>query len=44
MKAAFQFLTEEISYGVPEQDLRIDLKRLPAVPRSGFLIENVSLA
>lgn len=43
MKAAMCFLTEEIVYDVPEQDLRIDMRRLPAVPRSGFVIENVSL-
>jgi fatty-acid peroxygenase len=43
MKAAMGFLTQELTYDVPEQDLRIDMKSLPAVPRSGFLMENVSL-
>lgn len=41
MKAAMGFLTEEIAYSVPDQDLRIDVRRLPAVPRSGFVIGNV---
>lgn len=44
MKAAMGFLAEEIVYDVPEQDLLIDMRRLPAIPRSGFVIENVSLA
>ncbi|MFL0693234.1 MAG: hypothetical protein ACJLUP_14385 [Agrobacterium tumefaciens] len=44
MKAAMGFLTEEIAYDVPEQDLRIEMRRLPAVPRSGFVIQNVSRA
>lgn len=44
MKAALGFLTKEIAYDVPEQDLRIDMKRLPAAPRSGFVMQNVSRA
>ncbi|HEY8539598.1 MAG: cytochrome P450 [Gammaproteobacteria bacterium] len=41
MKVAADFLTRQITYNVPEQDLRIDMSRLPALPRSGFIIDNV---
>lgn len=41
MKAAIRFLTSAITYDVPAQDLRIDLSKMPAVPRSRFIIENV---
>lgn len=38
---AVRFLTRSIRYQVPEQDLRIPLTRLPAVPRSRFVLEGV---
>lgn len=41
MKVAVDFLARDLSYDVPEQDLRIDLSRLPALPRSRFVIGNV---
>lgn len=41
MKAAVDFLAKELIYDVPEQDLRIDYSRLPALPRSRFVISNV---
>jgi len=41
MKVAVDFLARRIAYDVPEQDLRIDLSRLPALPRSRFVISNV---
>jgi fatty-acid peroxygenase len=41
IKVAANFLTREIAYHVPEQDLRIDQSRLPALPRSRFVIANV---
>lgn len=41
MKVALAFLTERMEYEVPEQDLRIDYSRLPALPRSHFIIHNV---
>lgn len=41
MKLAAEFLTRRMSYEVPEQDLRIDWSRLPALPRSRFVIRNV---
>lgn len=43
MKVATDFLVRHIAYDVPEQDLRIDMSRLPALPRSGFVIGQVSL-
>ena len=41
MKLASQVLSKDIQYDVPEQDLRIDYSRLPALPRSRFIISNV---
>ena len=41
MKAAVDFLARRVKYDVPEQDLRIDYSRLPALPRSRFIIRNV---
>ena len=43
MKAAVGFLAGGLSYDVPEQDLTIDRSRLPALPRSGFVMGNVRL-
>lgn len=42
MRGALAFLTGRIRYEVPEQDLRIDYSRLPAMPRSRFIITGVS--
>ena len=41
MKVASDVLAKRITYDVPEQDLRIDRSRLPALPRSRFMISNV---
>lgn len=41
MKEAVAFLTESITYTVPAQDLTIDLSRMPAIPRSRFIIRDV---
>jgi fatty-acid peroxygenase len=38
MQAATRFLAEHFDYTVPEQDLSIDYARMPARPRSGFVI------
>lgn len=38
---ALRMLTREMSYIVPEQDLQLDLSRMPALPRSRFIIESV---
>jgi fatty-acid peroxygenase len=41
-KTAARLLASEMDYDVPEQDLRIDLARIPAIPKSRFVIANVS--
>lgn len=41
MKEALRFLTRSIEYDVPEQDLRISLRKIPALPASGFMMRNV---
>ncbi|MFL5575177.1 MAG: hypothetical protein ACJ79S_04290 [Gemmatimonadaceae bacterium] len=41
MKRAVRLLTTEMRYAVPAQDLRIDIARMPAVPRSRFAVTNV---
>lgn len=41
MKVSVNFLVR-LRYQVPSQDLRIDFQRLPAIPRSGFVIADVT--
>ena len=41
VKAAARLLAVEMRYEVPEQDLRIDLTRVPALPESRFVMRNV---
>jgi fatty-acid peroxygenase len=41
MKVAIRFLTTEITYDLPPQDLQIDFGRMPALPRSGIIVTNV---
>ena len=41
MKTAIRLLTRDVEYDVPQQDLRISLSRMPAIPRSRFIIGNV---
>ena len=41
MKVAAEFLSARIQYEVSQQDLRISLSRIPALPNSRFLIRNV---
>lgn len=41
MKTAVRLLTRAMEYEVPEQDLGIDLSRMPAIPNTGFVIRNV---
>lgn len=36
-----RFLASEITYEVPDQDLHVDLSRMPTVPASGFVIRRV---
>jgi fatty-acid peroxygenase len=40
-RSALRLLASEVHYAVPQQDLTIDLSRMPALPPSGFVIENV---
>ncbi|HET7570420.1 MAG TPA: cytochrome P450 [Gammaproteobacteria bacterium] len=41
MKTMIRMLTSAMHYEVPEQDLEIDLTRLPAIPASRFVISHV---
>lgn len=43
-KAAVKFLTEDISYDLPPQDLSLEMTHMPALPRSRFIISNVRSA
>lgn len=44
MKVAVRLLATGMRYRVPDQDLRIDLKKMPAAPGSGFVISEVAAA
>jgi fatty-acid peroxygenase len=41
MKVALQFLVMDMAYDVPTQDLSIDWRRLPALPRSRLVLHRV---
>ncbi len=41
MKKAVRLLTTAVTYEVPEQELRIDLSKMPTLPGSRFVIRNV---
>ena len=41
MKQAATFLATKMAYDVPDQDLGISLSRMPAKPKSGFVISNI---
>ncbi|MBX9677448.1 MAG: cytochrome P450 [Gemmataceae bacterium] len=43
LKVSAEFLTREIKFAAPAQDLRIDMSRLPALPRSRFRMANLSV-
>lgn len=43
MKVALDFLARRLAYDVPKQDLRIAASRLPALPRSRFILSNVRM-
>lgn len=43
MRSTFEYLTKSMTYDVPtDQDLEYDMTRIPAFPKSGFVISNVS--
>ena len=39
MKQAVRFLARDLDYAVPEQDLSVDLARIPAIPASRFVMD-----
>ena len=41
MNLALEFLTNRMSYDVPPQDLHVSRRRIPAIPRSRFVMNNV---
>ena len=41
MKKAVQLLTEAMRYDVPQQDLQVNLSKMPTLPKSRFVISNV---
>jgi fatty-acid peroxygenase len=41
MKVTVRFLTRDITYDVPAQDLEISLTQMPTLPKSGFVISRV---
>lgn len=43
MRVAVRFLSEELAFRVPEQDLSIDRSRLPALPRSRVVLETIRM-
>lgn len=43
VEASIDFLLNNMQYDVPEQNLNVRLSRLPAIPKSRFVINNVKL-
>ncbi|KHD36760.1 cytochrome P450 [Clostridium acetobutylicum] len=43
MKASLDFLSTKIDFTVPDQDLSYSLSKIPTLPKSGFIIDNVNL-
>lgn len=41
MRSFFKYLTENVSYNVPTQNLGYNMTRIPTLPKSGFVITNV---
>jgi fatty-acid peroxygenase len=41
MKVAVRKLTREMTYTIPDQDLSVDLSKMPTAPASGFIIKDV---
>lgn len=42
MKVSVEYLARRLGYDVPAQDLRVDFHRLPALPRSHFIMRDVT--
>lgn len=43
MKTIVRLMVREMNYGVPPQDMEINLGRIPALPNSGFLMDKIRL-
>ena len=43
MKLALDMLVDRLDYRVPAQELRLPPRRLPPLPRSGFVIDTINL-
>jgi fatty-acid peroxygenase len=41
LKVALRYLTTAMDYDVPQQDLSVRLSRMPAQPKSRFVLSNV---
>ncbi|WP_085522320.1 cytochrome P450 [Tuberibacillus sp. Marseille-P3662] len=41
MKESLDFLTQQVNYDVPDQDLSFSMVRMPSIPESRFVIGNV---
>lgn len=41
MKSTIKFLTNNITYEVPEQNFDFNFKNIPAIPNDGFIIKNI---
>jgi fatty-acid peroxygenase len=41
VREAIRFLVERMSYDVPDQDLEMPMNRIPARPKSGFILSDV---
>ncbi|WP_047980446.1 cytochrome P450 [Ornithinibacillus contaminans] len=42
MKVSLDFLVNKINYDVPKQELHYSMNRIPSLPKSGFVIQNVT--
>jgi fatty-acid peroxygenase len=43
MKVTLNFITQDLQYEVPQQNLSISLSKIPTAPNSGFIISKVKL-
>ncbi|MCA1010307.1 cytochrome P450 [Halobacillus halophilus] len=41
LKTSFRYMTNHLDYEVPKQDYSYSLRKMPALPKSGFVIKNV---
>lgn len=41
MEVLADFLTNKLSYTVPEQDLSYSMVNVPTMPKSGMILENI---